>query len=130
MILKTPHPSLARSRILALLAAGLFAAGSAPTPAAAEDAAYVGVWGAELRYCGAPPADPNSPMEMSNDGYDQHLTHCDFKSVEQQGGSFNISAECSIEDGTVKVSQITLDVSGNTLSFTDETGARDYQRCR
>lgn len=130
MILKPARTSLARNRVLALIGAGLVAAGSAPQATAAEDAAYVGVWGVELRYCGAPPADPNSPMEMSNDGYDEHLTHCGFKSVEEQGGRFKVSAECTLEDGTVKVSQITLAVSGNTLSFTDETGARDYQRCR
>jgi len=131
MNLKSPHTFLTRGCLSALCGAGgLLAAGSAPTPAAAEDAAYVGVWGAELRCCGAPPANPNSPMEMSDDGYDQHLTHCAFKSVEQQGSAFKVAAECLLEDGTVRASQITLVVSGNTLSFTDEAETRDYQRCR
>lgn len=119
----------ARSWALALVGVAAALAGPGTLRALADDAPFVGVWVIEPRNCGAPPADPNSPMEISNDGYDQHLTHCSFKSVDQQGGDYRIAAECDI-DGTTQQSRFTLTVSGNTLTFTDETGARDFLRCQ
>lgn len=96
---------------------------------AAKDVPYVGIWSEELRNCGAAPASPESPMLIAKRRYDQYLTHCEFKSIEEKAGGFNISADCTVNEAKL-TQQFTLTVSGDTLTFTDETSARDLQRCK
>jgi len=95
---------------------------------AADDTPYVGVWSLEVRNCGAEESSPDAPMLIAEDRYDQYQTHCEFKSVEAKGGAFKISADCSIGDAKM-TQEFTLAVSGDTLTFTEETGARDFLRC-
>ena len=130
MMLKSRGKSAYRNWPRALIALTAATAGLGPVAAlGASDAPYVGVWVIELRNCGAPPSDPQSPIEITRDGYDHFKTHCTFRSVEPREGDFKISAEC-IVDGAASTSEIVLTVSGNTLTFTDEVRAQDYLRCR
>jgi hypothetical protein len=96
---------------------------------AADDAPYVGVWSLELRNCGAGQGSEDAPMLVAKDRYDQHETHCTFKSVEANDADYKTSADCTVE-GDTQTADITLTVSGDTLTFTDETSARDFLRCQ
>ena len=40
-----------------------------------------------------------------------------------------MSADCTVA-GNAQTANFTLTVSGDTLTFTDETGARDFLRCK
>jgi len=110
---------------LALLSApaGLLAAATR-----ADDAPYVGAWALVLDSRGVEQASPDAPMLVAEDHYDQHETHCAFTSVEARNGAFEISAECTVA-GDTQTQQFTLSVAGDTLTFADETGARDFLRC-
>ncbi len=117
-------PSFARAQ------ACVFLIVIAAIPAHAGDAApYVGVWVLELRNCGEAQSSPNAPMLIAEGYYDQRDTHCTFRSVVRKGGDFRISADCSVA-GSKKAAEFTLTVSGDTLTFTDESGARDFLRCK
>jgi hypothetical protein len=109
------------TRIFLLLAATLPAG-------AADDAPYVGVWALEVRNCGVEQASPDAPMLVAKDRYDQHETHCSFKSVAANDADYKVSAECTVE-GDTQTADFMLTVSGDTLTFTDETSARDFLRC-
>jgi len=107
----------------------LFLAIAATLPAHADDKApYVGIWALELRHCGAEESSPDGPMLVAEDHYDRYQTHCEFKSVEAKEGDFKITADCTVQDNT-QSTDFMLTVSGETLTFTDTTGARDFLRC-
>jgi hypothetical protein len=97
--------------------------------ARAEDAPYVGTWALEPTQCGAEQASAEAPLVIAKDRYDQHETHCTFKSVEEKAGDFKISADCTVE-GSAQPQDILLTVSGDTLTFADAAGARDFLRCK
>ncbi len=107
----------------------VFAVAAAHPALAADDAPYVGTWALEMRNCGADQASQDAPMLIAKDRYDQHETHCTFKSVEAKDGDFKIAADCSVE-GDAQSHDFTLTVSGDTLTFADEAGARDFLRCK
>ena len=48
--------------------------------------------------------------------------------IEARDGDFKIFADCTVE-GNAQAADFTLRVSGDTLTFTDETGPRDFLRC-
>jgi hypothetical protein len=107
--------------VAALLLAGL--------PASAEDAPYVGTWSLEPGNCGAGQDTAIAPLVIAADRLDQHETHCTFKSVEGKDGDYKVGGECTVE-GKTEPATFTLTVSGDTLTFTDATGARDLLRCK
>lgn len=110
---------------LAAIAAALLAA----APAHAADPAYVGTWATDLAQCKVDQGRIEAPLVLKKDGYDQHETHCSFKSADGADGDWKVSADCTVE-GNAQPYDFTLTVSGDTLTFTDETGTRDLLRCR
>ncbi len=88
----------------------------------------MGVWALEIRHCSTEQSSLDAPMLVAKDHYDQHETHCTFKSVEANASDYKISADCTVE-GDKQSADFMLTVSGNTLTFTDATGARDFLRC-
>ena len=55
--------------------------------------------------------------------------HCTFKSVTEKVGDYKVTGDCTVE-GNAQSCDFTLTVSGDTLTFTDEAGARDFLRCK
>ncbi len=113
-------------RCLALIA---FVLAAAPAACAEGSEEYVGIWAIEQTYCGEPPASEKSPMAIAKHGYDQFETHCAFTSVEADGQTYAIVAECTVRDD-VKTRSFEFTVAGDTLTFTDESGAQELVRCR
>jgi hypothetical protein len=48
--------------------------------------------------------------------------------IEARDGDFKNFADCTVE-GNAQAADFALRVSGDTLTFTDETGPRDFLRC-
>lgn len=123
MLTTRPTRPLGLAALAALILAG---------PARADDPAYVGTWASDLAQCKVGQDRQEAPLVLSKDGYDQHETHCTFKSAEAAEGGENewkISADCTVE-GSAQPYDFTLIVSGDTLTVTDENGARDLLLCR
>lgn len=118
------HLACSAGRFALMLLAVSFAAS-----ARAEEAPYVGTWALEVANCGKPQEDKDAPLVIAKDRYDQHEVHCTFKSVEAKGGDYKIAGDCMVE-GNPQAYDFTLTVSGDTLTFTDEAGARDFLRCK
>jgi len=117
-----------QSYLCSLTCLSLIAAAALPAHAG-NDTPYVGIWSLEVRNCSAEESSPDGPMLIAEDRYDQYQTHCEFKSVEPKEGDFNVSADCTVA-GNAQTATFTLTVSGDTLTFTDDTGARDFLRCK
>lgn len=98
------------------------------TPLRAEDA-FVGTWSLDPAQCGAGQESENAPLVIAKDRYDQHESHCTFKSVEGGGSEWKIASECTVE-GSATPYDFNLTVSGDTLTFTDSGGPRDFLRCK
>lgn len=111
----------------AVTAALLLALASAP--AHAETPSYVGTWASDIAQCEVEQDRPEAPLVMQEKRYDQHETHCTFKSISGKNNEWNVKAGCQVE-GSGEPYDFTLTVSGNTLTVTDEFGARDLLRCR
>lgn len=107
------------------VAAGLVAA----TPAWAVDPTYVGTWASDLAQCKAAQDTQNAPLVLSATSYDQHETHCKFKSAEGSDNQWKVLADCTVE-GAAQPYDFTLTVSGDTLTVADDTGARDLLKCK
>jgi hypothetical protein len=73
--------------------------------------------------------EAGSPLVLSKDGYDQHETHCKFKSVDGADGEWKVKSDCTVE-GNAEPYDFTLTVSGDTLTVTDEAGSRDLLACK
>ena len=116
------------ARVSALLVATLIGV-SLIAPARADDAAYVGTWSLDPANCAAGQESESAPLVIAKDRYDQHESHCAFKSVAPQGSDWKIAAECTAEGAPLSY-DFTLTVSGDTLTFTDSGGARDFLRCK
>ena len=116
------------SRRLALLLAAA-ALALAIEPIRAEDASYIGTWALDIANCKTPQDSQDAPLVIAKDHYDQHEVHCSFKSVTPKDSDYKISGDCMIE-GNPQAYDFTLTVSGDTLTFTDEAGARDFLRCK
>lgn len=99
------------------------------SPASAADPAYVGTWATDLAQCKVGQDRQEAPLALSKDGYDQHETHCKFKSVDESEGEFKVTSECTVE-GNAQPYDFTLTVSGDTLTVTDEAGSRDLLLCK
>ncbi|MEI9901674.1 MAG: hypothetical protein WDN31_17925 [Hyphomicrobium sp.] len=117
------HTLIARAATL-LIATLVIAA-----PARAEDPAFVGKWSLDPANCGAAQDSENAPLVIAKDRYDQHESHCAFKSVDGGNGEWKISSECTVE-GSPMPYDFGLTLSGHTLTFTDSGGPRDFLRCK
>lgn len=109
---------------LAALAAVLLAA----PHASAADPGYVGTWATDLAQCKVGQERQEAPLVLSKGGYDQHETHCTFKSVDGADGEWTVKSDCVVE-GSAEPYDFTLTVSGETLTVTDEAGSRDLLKC-
>ena len=98
-------------------------------PASAADPAYVGTWASDLAQCKVGQERQEAPLVLSKDGYDQHETHCKFTSVDGADNEWTVKSACTVE-GTEQPYDFTLTVSGDTLTVTDEMGARDLLLCK
>jgi hypothetical protein len=116
--------------VLATLSAVAFgAAVRAGDPDPVGEPAYVGTWASDLAQCKVGQEKQEAPLVFSKDGYDQYETHCKFKSATASEEEWKVSADCTVE-GNAQPYDFTLTVSGDTLTFTDTTGARDLLRCQ
>lgn len=115
-----------RTLALATIAAASMAAS---LPARAADPAYVGTWASDLAQCKVPQERQEAPLVLSKDGYDQYETHCTFKSVDGTDGEWKVKSDCTVE-GAAEPYDFMLTVSGETLTLTDDTGARDLLLCK
>ncbi len=97
--------------------------------ARAEDPAFVGKWSLDPANCGAAQETANAPLVIAKDRYDQHESHCAFKSVTGGNSEWKIAAECTVEGGAMPY-DFGLTLSGDTLTFTDSGGPRDFLRCK
>lgn len=113
------------ARGLAVLAALAFATASAQ----AEPPSYVGTWASDPAQCKVPQDRPEAPLVLTEKGFDQHETHCTFKSAEGADDEWQVKADCQVE-GNREPYDFMLTVSGDTLTVTDEAGTRDLLRCR
>jgi hypothetical protein len=95
----------------------------------AADPPYVGTWSLDPVNCSAGQETQSAPLVLAKDRYDQHESHCTFKSIEQKDSDWKVKSECTVE-GSATPYDFTLTVSGDTLTFTDEGGARDFLRCK
>jgi hypothetical protein len=101
----------------------------ASLPLRAGDAPYVGTWALNVANCKVPQDSQDAPLVIAKDRYDQHEVHCTFKSVTEKDGDYKMAGDCTVE-GNPQSYDFTLTVSGDTLTFTDEAGARDFLRCK
>ena len=115
---------IALARHLAILIAVL-----AAVPARAGDAPYVGTWALNIANCRAAQDSQDAPLVIAKDRYDQHEVHCTFKSVTGKDGDYKVAGDCTVE-GNAQSYDFMLTVSGDTLTVTDEAGARDFLRCK
>ncbi len=119
------HAATPTLALATMIAASMLAS----LPARAADPAYVGTWASDLAQCKVPQERQEAPLVLSKDGYDQHETHCTFKSVEGADGEWKVKSDCTVE-GSAEPYDFTLIVSGDTLTLTDETGSRDLLLCK
>ena len=97
--------------------------------ARAGDPLFVGTWSLDPVNCDAGQETENAPLVIAKDRYDQHESHCTFKSVQQKDSDWKVTSDCLVE-GSATPYDFTLTVSGDTLTFTDSGGARDFLRCK
>ena len=97
--------------------------------ARAEPAPFVGTWSLDPTNCSAGQETQDAPLVITKDRYDQHESHCTFKSVEAKDSDWKITSDCMIE-GSATPYDFALTVSGDTLTFTDSGGGRDFLRCK
>lgn len=119
--------SLSSSTFRSLFASvGLLVALSA---SASADPAYVGTWAADLAQCSIGQDKEEAPLVLKPKGYDQYETHCTFKSVDAKADQWKVAADCSVQ-GDAQAFNMTLTVSGDTLTIADDNGTQDLLRCK
>ncbi len=110
---------------LNLLAVPLLAA----APAYAAAPSYVGTWASDIAQCKLDQSRQEAPLVLQEKRFDQHETHCTFKSITGENDEWNVKAGCQVE-GSAEPYDFMLTVSGDTLTITDAFGTRDLLRCR
>lgn len=100
----------------------------AANAASAQTPSYVGTWASDIAQCKVDQSRQEAPLVLKEKRFDQHETHCTFKSIEGANDEWTVKADCQIE-GSAEPYDFTLTVSGNTLSIGDEFGTRDLLRC-
>ena len=69
-----------------------------------------------------------APLVIAKDRYDQHDTHCEFKSVTGAAPAWKIKADCMVE-GDAQSHDFTFNISGDALTIKDETGTTHLLKC-
>jgi hypothetical protein len=110
-------------------AAVLVAVVALSAAALADDPAFVGTWSLDPAQCGTAQDSQNAPLVIAKDRYDQHESHCTFKSVDGGNNEWKITSECTVE-GSATPYDFALTLSGDTLTVTDSGGPRDFLRCK
>jgi len=120
------RPTLLRAAVAgaAALLATVFVAASA-----ADEPPFVGTWSLDPVDCSAGQESENAPLVITKERYDQHESHCAFKSVEYENGDWKIAADCTVEGSSIPY-DFKLTISGDTLTFADTGGPRDFLRCK
>jgi hypothetical protein len=118
-----------KTTTIARSAAALIAITTACAAARADDTAFVGTWSLDPANCSAPQESQNAPLVIAKDRYDQHESHCTFKSVKGGNGEWKVNSDCTVE-GSQMPYDFGLTLSGDTLTFTDSGGPRDFLRCK
>jgi hypothetical protein len=111
------------------LATGLALTAAAGAPALAADAGYIGTWATDKGQCKVAQDKEGAPMVFTKDGYDQHETHCKFKSVDGTDKVFKVAAECAVEGDTQKW-DFTLTVDGDKMFMESDSDGDEYIRCK
>ncbi len=120
-----PAPHSPRLMIAACVVNAMI--GFAALPAQAAD--FAGTWAADLAQCKTGQDSQDAPLVLTAKGYDQHEAHCTFDGLKSSGaGEWSGKAACSIE-GDQQSIDVTLTVSGDTLTLTEDGAARDLLRC-
>jgi hypothetical protein len=119
----------AHASVCLAVAASLLSITFSAGQARADDPAFVGTWASDVAQCKAPQDSQEAPLVLSADGYDQHETHCKFKSADGADNTWKVASDCTIE-GAAQPYDFTLTVSGDTLTVADDTGARDLLKCK
>jgi hypothetical protein len=123
-----PTPAARSSHHLVPLTAAAALVLASPA-ASADDAPYACTWALDVATCKTPQESQDAPLVIAKDRYDQHEVHCTFKSVTPKDSDYSIAGDCMVE-GNAQSYDFTLTVSGDTLTITDEAGARDFLRCK
>lgn len=124
---ETPMTMPARF-LLPMMICAAFASGALLAPAFAADG-YAGKWAADLSNCANPQSSPEAPLVVTAKGYDQHEAHCTFDGLKSAGaGEWVAKAACQVEGDSQSI-DISLTVSGDTLTLTEDGAARDLLRC-
>jgi len=116
-------------RIAYLIATAVVATTSSISALHAQEPEFAGTWSLDPTNCSAPQESENAPLVITKERYDQHESHCTFKSVTPAGSDWKVNADCSVE-GSDMAYDFTLTVSGDTLTLTDSGGPRDFLRCK
>jgi len=101
---------------------------SAADGARAQTPPFVGKWASQPSQCRLQQQSENAPMIVGRNGYDQHETHCKFKSVRPQMPAYAVKAQCNVE-GDAQDIDFVFQIAGNRLTIRDEAGSRVLQRC-
>lgn len=109
----------------AVLALSVFAS----APASAADPAYVGTWATDKGQCKLKQDNEGAPMVITKDGYDQHETHCKFKTVDGKDNIWKVSSECMVE-GSAEKFDFTLTLDGDKMFMGDDADGDEYVRCK
>ncbi|MEI9899530.1 MAG: hypothetical protein WDN31_04625 [Hyphomicrobium sp.] len=114
------------ARAAGLLLATIALAG----PARAEDAAFVGTWSLDPANCGAGAGERERAVgHRQGTATTSTRATARSKSIEGGGGEWKLASECTAE-GSATPYDFSLTVSGDTLTFTDSGGPRDFLRCK
>lgn len=100
-----------------------------PVPALAADAAYIGTWANDKAQCKIAQDKEGAPMVFTKDGYDQHETHCKFKSVDGKDNTWKVASECIVE-GDAQKWDFTLMVDSDKMFMGDDTDGDELIRCK
>ena len=96
--------------------------------ASARDQAYVGTWAANPAQCRIGQELEDAPLVIKARRYDQHETHCEFRSVVRQGAQWLVKAQCSVQ-GDKQTSNFTLAVDKDRLTRKEGGGVQTYRLC-
>ena len=103
-------------------------AAASPSVDTAGNPLYVGTWADDPAQCSIAQDRENAPMVMAKDHFDQHESHCSFKSVSGHENEWKVTSECSVE-GESQIYEFGMSVADKQLTMLDDAGTHLYARC-
>jgi hypothetical protein len=101
-----------------------------PTAALAAERTFIGTWASDRAACSIPLDKRGAPMILTATGYDQHETHCTFKSVTKgRASTWTIAAACSVE-GDAQKHTFKVTASRDRLTLREGGKAQTLVRCQ